>query len=186
MSTATIRPNGAGDSTAFTGVAPVGSNHYAVVSDQDNATYVFDTSTGLDLYALEDSGLYGTISQIEVFIHCLNVVPPGNTCTFTIEIKTGGSQYSSSSKSVTSAADFSYVWSTNPQTGNAWTFAEIDALQAGIKNTTGGNVFFVSELWVVITYTPTQIKAYDTVAQASIGKASGVAIASIKKIMGVQ
>ena len=51
-----------------------------------------------------------------------------------IALKTGGTAYESSAKTVTTSyADYSKQWSANPATGSAWTWDEIDNLHIGVS-----------------------------------------------------
>ena len=50
-----------------------------------------------------------------------------------VHIKTNGVEYNGTEETVTTSyATYSYQWNTNPQTGSAWTWDEIDALQIGV------------------------------------------------------
>jgi hypothetical protein len=49
-----------------------------------------------------------------------------------IHIKTNGVEYNGTEVQVTTSyATYSYQWNNNPQTGNPWTWSEVDALQIG-------------------------------------------------------
>ena len=89
--------------------------------------------TKYDLYALSNHTTEtGEISYIKLYARCVS----GSSGVAAIKIKTGGTEYTGSSMNLSPVyTNYSYTWSTNPQTGAAWTWADIDDLQAGISFT---------------------------------------------------
>jgi len=131
----TFRPNGAGDVTELTPspAVPNWQNVDEVTPDAFTTTvkmYEPDGS-GYDLYNLTNHTTEtGTISKIVVYAWVwLRTL----TATKTV-IKTGGNTYQDDQ---TPGSDTNWVlisteYALNPQTTVAWTWADIDALQAGI------------------------------------------------------
>jgi hypothetical protein len=75
---------------------------------------------------------------------------------FTIGVKTNGSDYFSSTKTATSASFTLFsgnTYNTNPQSGSAWTWTEIDNLVA-IINHTDSDGMWSTELYAEVDYGP--------------------------------
>ncbi len=166
--TATRRPGGAGDE-ANLDVAGAANNWEAVdeVTPDDDTTYVYTRDKSAyttDLHNLDDASLSGTISSVTVYIRSRSVATPTQASARTW-IKTNSMGYSGSEITLTTSyADYSTVYATNPQTGSAWTWAEINALQAGVglrvSKTSGPQAQRESrctQVWVVIDHTPPDI-----------------------------
>jgi hypothetical protein len=100
----------------------------------------------LDLYNLTNHSGSGTISKIIVHARVRDLTVGR------IAIKTGGTIYYSGNLSAGATYENkSFDWTTNPQTTIAWTWDDIDALQAGIELPgTGGAC---TQLYVEVDYT---------------------------------
>jgi hypothetical protein len=145
MATEILRPNAAGDEENIYGAVGGGSGtHYTTVDEEtpdESTTRVFDYRADWyrDLYNLDNhSAGSGTINFIKVYARCSAGTTPTQT-SLKIAIKSGtGSgapdtvDESSEITVASSYADYSRQWGTNPATGSAWTWDEIDNLQAGI------------------------------------------------------
>lgn len=182
--TETLRPNAAGDETglSFGGTTPADSNWESVDEDSsdDDVTYV-ESGAGVyetDLYNLADTALYGTINSVTVFVNCKGT-KVGVFSAYT-RIKTNGVAHDGSEITLTTTyVTYSTAYTTNPQTTAAWTWAEVNALQAGValKKPTGGATSRCTQVWVVVNYTPglppsisntPDNYAFGTVAEGSI------------------
>ena len=139
------RPVGAGDETDIKYQYPDSGEHWDKVDEttSDNATYVYTPTFGWeeDLYntanhTTQTAG--GDINYVEVFMVSRT---SGNTTQDSayVHIKTNGFEYNGASENLTTSyATYSNQWSNNPQTGNPWTWNEIDNLQTGIGMREGG------------------------------------------------
>jgi hypothetical protein len=133
MSTLYLRPNAAGDEAALSCYPNTGEANWQDVdeaSPDEDATYVFSPAAEdhRDLYNLEDTSQTGTINWIKVWVRC-----SGEGSAYTA-IKTGGTAYEGSANALTgSYANYSTQYTTNPQTGSAWTWTQLNALQAGVR-----------------------------------------------------
>jgi len=170
MSTEILRPIGVGDRTDILHQYPDSGAHWdkvdEVVADED-ATYVFHNvdlgdppaMTG-DLYALEDSAIgAGTINSVTAYVRGRGCF--GNQEWIQTYIKTEGTEYIGTQTALTTSyTNYSTVYTTNPKTGLAWTWTEINALQAAgrICASSGGNGREArkTQVWVVVDYTPTK------------------------------
>ena len=136
--TETLRPNAAGDETGISEQYPATGEHWDKVDDvtsDGDSTYVA-TNAGPwqeDLYNIFDHIVgSGTIDYVKVYAVCRATIAPDQTSAY-IHIKTNGVEHNGSENTMTTSyATYSYQWNTNPQTGQAWTWAEIDALQIGV------------------------------------------------------
>ncbi|MBA7696291.1 hypothetical protein ES703_104934 [subsurface metagenome] len=138
------------------------SEHWEQVDDvtpDEDASYVSEnySQTTIDLYNLESlpAGV-GVISNVAVWARVRRTAAA--TCSVSVKIKTGGTIYSSGVTYLTGTS-WGYKaqsWATNPQTGNPWTVADVNALQAGIGlagNNYLGNQVRCTQVYVVVTYT---------------------------------
>ena len=142
MPTEILRPNAAGDEENITAVVGDGiGTHYTVVDEvvaDDDTSYLLQTGTTYyrDLYNLGAPSGSGVINWIKVWYRFRNTSVTYDAYCMPA-IKTGGTAYNGS-ESIQPANDlaydnYSYQWVTNPQTGVAWTWADLIALQAGVS-----------------------------------------------------
>jgi uncharacterized repeat protein (TIGR02543 family) len=157
--TLTLRPNGVGSTTSLSRIT--GSQNYYCVDDtgsgDGDSTYVYKTGqgdTGRDTYATENTGASGTISSLTIYIRSRQYSGSGTARTV---IRTYSTYYLGNSESLTSSyAVDSTVYNTNPNTGSAWTWTEINALEIGVElyESGSGNEIRCTQVWVEVTYTP--------------------------------
>ena len=131
----TFRPNAVGDETLIQYTHPILATHWQMVDDvtpDEEDTYVCESwgNSGRDLYNIANhTAESGTIGSVVVFAR-VKSTSTGNY--LKIRIKTGGTIYESPDKSVTTSyANYSHTWTEKPG-GGAWTWADIDVLQAGV------------------------------------------------------
>ena len=152
--TVTMRPNADGDLTQFEDLVGA-STHWEAVDEvvaDDATTYVgSDVIGSTDLFQLTDSGLAtGTsISSVTVYARARQEGPPDDD--WQIVIKSGTtSAYSTTFDETPAWVYRSFQWTTDPNTGEAWTAATVDALQAGAYIVTGVDL---SQVYVEVDYT---------------------------------
>jgi hypothetical protein len=151
-----LRPDGAGSITNLT-ASGCGSNYQCVdeVSSDDDATYVERGSNSYrtDVYSLTDTGVgAGTIDSVVVHCRTRKTMTQGNVQP---TLYVGSTEYNGAAQSLTSTyADYSQAWSTNPNTGAAWTWTEINNLQAGVCLRGQGSHFpaYCTQVWVEVYY----------------------------------
>lgn len=164
--TLTLYPNGDTSQKNFTPSS--GTNNFAMVDElyvDTGVTYnAWGTSKvkGADLLELQNSSLTGNIgiiNNITVYAWWFNyIVISGGTGYFQIGIKSGSTINWSAETSATNSSLFLYSssWNLNPDTGVAWTWSDIDKLQAGYRaNDSGGMQVTCTQLWVVVDYSLT-------------------------------
>ena len=174
--TKTLRPNANGDLTQFEDLigAPT---HWEAVDEEvadDAATYVgSDVAGRTDLFQLTDSGLpTGTvINSVTVYERVRREGWFDDD--WRIIIKSGTtSAYSSTFAETTTWVYRSYQWTTDPNTGQPWTVAAVNALQAGAYVVTGVDV---SQVYVEVNYS-----AYNSPGTlTSVNLLSGETVVSI-------
>ena len=137
VGTETLRPNAAG---TYSQADPVGEvSNYLCVDEEvadDDSTYV-ETSGGateIDTYNIPDhSEGYGTISSVTVYVRCRASTTADLHAAETV-IRTHGTDYFGTYTLLpTSYTDYSTTYNVNPNTTNAWTWDEIDALEIGVR-----------------------------------------------------
>jgi len=160
MTTAYIRPIGPGDETGGLQQYPSSGFHWdkvdEVVSD-GAATYVSSFRLGWlrDLYELGYASRMGTINWIKVWmvLSTDNVSYDGKTV-----IKTGGTVYEGPAHQCPSAGpwySFSQEYVVNPKTGVAWTWDDINVLQAGVSLSAGLLTYiYCTQVYVEINSSP--------------------------------
>ena len=155
--TTTFRPNAAGD---ITQLIPVGdAPNWKCVDDivpDENTTFVRVDLVG-DLYDLYNIPNHttevGVITNVCVFARVRT--GGGNTSFHQIKIKTQATEYVGTYRTATSGwATYSDNWDINPNTLVAWTWADIDALQIGIRldNNNASWSEDCTQVYAVITY----------------------------------
>jgi len=171
MPTVTLRPNADGDLLDLAIYPSTPATHFDKVDEETSdgdSTYVYyldstEQLTRRDLYNLPDGIIPdgSTINSVTVYVVVRNVVSGRGV--YATTIKTGGVVYDGTLNVPLGTAwnTYSTTYTTNPNTGVAWTISEIDALQIGIKMR--GEYYPPSEVYisgrctqvyVVIDYTP--------------------------------
>ena len=166
MATEILRPTGVGDETNIPTVTGAATHWEAVdeVTPDEATTTVSQTGGALpsddtDLYLIANSGVgTGTINKITIYVR----VRTGNSfgsAKVRTRIKTGGSTFESADLTYTSGEGWHYEtqeYAVNPDTTNAWSWAEIDALQAGLHaykfETKGFQVTTCTQVYVEVDY----------------------------------
>ena len=148
-------PNADGCHIDFT---PVGeANNWECVdeaSPDEDDTYNYTTGATYDDYALENHGAAeGIINSVTAYARMRHTDESFN-CRFGLRIG-GSSFYSTAIASPSSYETRNKVWGdTNPKTSSAWTWADIDALQARVSTTTtGAGQIRWTQVYVVVDYT---------------------------------
>jgi hypothetical protein len=163
----TIRPSAAGDETNIAEQSPATGAHWdkvdEAVSDGDG-TYVQTNTSGWeeDLYNVANPVTgSGTINYVKAYIVARSLATPAQTSAY-VHIKTNGAEYNGTAQQVTTSyAPYSQQWNTNPQTGSAWTWSEVNSLQAGagLRRATatgaGGQRYTrLTQVYIEVNYTP--------------------------------
>jgi hypothetical protein len=167
VATETLRPNGAGDETNIGDQYPTSGAHWDKVDEvtpDEGSTYVgtYNSAYQRDLYNLADhiEGA-GTINFVKVYARGKVTASP-TQASLKIAVKSGATVAESSEKTITTSwANYSQQWDTNPNTGAAWTWDEIDSLQAGItvrRCNASGEYTVCTQLYVEVDYSSVTAK----------------------------
>jgi len=181
----TLRPTGDGDETTIEGVYPITpSTHWDKVDDvtsDGNNTYVRTLSSTAwteDLYQIANHSTgSGQINYVRVYAVASHETSSPLQNNFRIHIKTNGVEYNGTElTTTTSYTTYSYDWNTNPQTGSAWTWTEIDNIQAGVSLTRAKNNVGTrcTQVYVQVNYTETSYEPSGTVTSTNLLSADTV------------
>ncbi len=153
-----LRPNSAGsiDNLSTTGC---GSNYQCVdeSTSDENSTYVRrpSNSYATDVYNLDNpTSPSGTITGVTVYCRARKAK---NVGLIRPNVYVGSTPYNGSIQSLTTSwSDYSEQWTTNPSTSSAWTWTEINNLQAGISLRGQNSNFpaYCTQVWVEVEYGP--------------------------------
>ena len=155
-SIAVMRPSGAGAMTNLTH-SGCGANWQCVaedIADNDASRIVrADNSYAADVYALTNPAS-SACPVVSVTVHCVarRAHTQGD---IRPAIYVSGAEYDAAAQALTTIyADYSAVWATNPATGVAWTWSELNNLQAGmrLRGQNGGHPAFCTQVWVEVRY----------------------------------
>jgi hypothetical protein len=111
------------------------TNWGTCISDDDDTSYVFTDQNywSFDLYQMSDVvNPKGTINSITVCIRARATVTPDQTNVKTFLKINGNNEYGTKLTSTTTYADYSSTYSTVPGTSRAWTWDDVNTLQAGV------------------------------------------------------
>jgi hypothetical protein len=157
MASEILRPNAAGDLTELGRYPDAGEENWEDVDEaeaDEDSTYVKSVpkTTFDDLYNLPAHSGSGTINFIKVYFRLKGLV--------------SGLQYYpiiKSNSTVTQAAEgtsptswgtYSRQWNTNPADSEAWEWADIDALQIGMRLSGALSENRMTQIYVEVDYTP--------------------------------
>lgn len=160
--TVTLRPNAPGDDTELPTQFPNTGEHWDKVDDttpDDGATYVSTLGSGgweRDLYNLDDPAVTGDEEISSLTVYFRFSADGSNTARAMASIKTEDQLFDGPTEvySDPAFADFSHQWQTNPATGEAWTWDEINSLQAGVtmKGQNQNKAAVCTQVYVEVNY----------------------------------
>ncbi len=151
----TLHPSGSasGDGVDYIG----GTAADALDSNDEWDSYGQSLNSTNDYYLeMDDAAASGVINSVVVRAVVAEAGYPSGTSMFRMGIKTNGAEYFSSSISQSDPAFVLHsgdVYTTNPGTGSAWTWSEVNNLVA-IVDHENDNQMRVTELYVEVDYTP--------------------------------
>ncbi len=158
----TLRPDATGDTTDISSQYPDSGAHWDKVDEEvadDWSTYIYTSSTNYEtsLYSISGhSGGSGTIYGVTIYFRFAGNT--GHTGYAKAAIKTHDTTYEGNAESQTDQTfvNESYTWTINPNTSSAWTWGEIDTLQAGVslRGSSGYNAY-CTQVYVEVDYAAT-------------------------------
>ena len=159
-STEILRPNAAGNETGIQSQSPGTGAHWdkvdeAVADGDSTVVYTSNSSWEEDLYNIPNhSASSGNVTYVKVNIECRSDATPTQTNVY-VHIKTHDTEYNGTEETTgTSYSTFSYQWDDNPNTGEDWTWDEVDALQIGVglRQPTAGQLTGCTQVYAEIGY----------------------------------
>jgi hypothetical protein len=117
-------------------IANTGTNFGAVseTNPDDDSTYVSSATSGdIDLYAMTDLAVSGSIKAV-CAVYLARKEDP-DPASFEPLVRVGSTNYAGTNQlPLVTYAFHEYRWQINPATSAAWTVAEVNAMEAGIRN----------------------------------------------------
>jgi len=108
-----------------------------------------------DSYNLQDPTGSGNINWLRVYVRAR--LTASGTSTIRTLVRTYGADYESSNITLSTSYQDNYTqYNTNPNTGSAWTWTEITALEVGASSQrSGGADIRMTAVWVAVNYSST-------------------------------
>ena len=196
MAVETLRPNAAGDECNIAQAHVACPNHYTCVDEavaDGNTTLVYVsnvTAWQRDFYNIDDHSVgSGVINKITVKINgCIFNTTSQDHLKICIKSGTGDGapdtpSEGSGQQMTTDFAEYTEEWATNPATSAAWTWDEIDKLQAGvsIRRPHINNTTKVTQVYVEVDYTAVTEKTSSDSGSGSDARLSGNPLALMSK-----
>ena len=159
----TIRPIAPGDESNFITITGA-EEGWECVDDEfhDDATTLVGNATHSelrDLYTMANVIGEGTIDYITVWMRCAADSAGTNgeaVATAKTALQVDGTVYEGDEETLSTDstfADFFTRYTTNPATGLAWEWDDIDDLQAGVAlDNSTANMAMCTQIWIAITY----------------------------------
>jgi hypothetical protein len=154
--TVTIRPDGMGNYNAWANVGYTAATEYMCVNEAtaNTSDYLQTSSKSIsESFTFGDASLSGyTINSVTLYYYAKYYSSTRNK--FQPLIRSGSTDYLGTVQTLTSSyATYSQTYNTNPATGSAWTAAEVDALQAGMKSYSANYGGIIAQMYAVVDYT---------------------------------
>ena len=154
--TLTIRPNAQGYYSGWTNFGcSSGSSEWQCVDENPANTsdnLYISSKNKYESFAFQGTGLtYETINSVTLYFYGQRY--SSNRYQFQPLIRSVTTNYLGSLKSLTSIyAYYSEAYTTNPATGSAWTVAQVDALEAGMKSYSSSYGGRIAQVYAVVDY----------------------------------
>jgi len=150
----TLRPDALGTYTEWTTVFPTGTPHWDAVNDNTSdgdSTYIETATLGhRDMFNLPDIPSHATVSSVKVYANAKRTV---GGASLQIGIRSGTTDsWATAVSPTTSYVLYNNTWTTDPNTGSAWTAAGVNAMQAGVSCNAAKGVR-VTQVYVEVTAT---------------------------------
>lgn len=155
----TLRPIDNGASNQITDTTGCDENWDCVdesVADNDATRLtVPNNSWKTELYEFEDPPVLScSVASVSVYVVARRDHTQGQVRGV---VRVGGTSYTATTSNLTTSYQtYTYSWSTSPATGNAWTWAEVNLLQAGydLKGQSGTHKAHATQCYVEVSYQP--------------------------------
>lgn len=148
-----------------------GGSNWEAARYSDGSPYVWENQNGwsIDLYELPDVEPEGTINSVTVWIRG-KAIPPITREGAWPALRTHDATYPQGAPQqvllTDEWVDYATVFTTNPYSGDPWTWDEVNSLEAGVRLRTSdtGPESQVDHVWVVINYgLATQVPVFPSI-----------------------
>ena len=154
--TETLAPDGVGNETAIPNLFGAATHWQANLTNDGNTSYVQQVAApwARDLFTTTDTAIgAGWIIDVTVYMVTSEFGADGGLGK--TSIRTNGTTYDGAETALTVAyTTDSTTYITNPQTGNSWTWAEVDAMEIGVS-LSDANQSRCTQVYAVVNYSPT-------------------------------
>ena len=157
--TVTIRPDGPGYWRDWTNAGCGSGFDEWMCVDEDPAStadYLHAAQNQKETFNFGGTGLTTqTINSVTLYYYAMQHQRSQNSC-FEAMARSGGTDYFGGT-AMCGGASWGYVshtFTTNPATGQPWTVAQVDALEAGMRGTGANNGGRVAQVYAVVDYNP--------------------------------
>jgi hypothetical protein len=154
--TMTLRPNSQGYYAQWTNTGcSAGTLEWQCVDENpantSDSLYI-TTASKYESFAFQDTGLTSEIIN-SVTLYFYGIRYSTTRYMFQPLIRSNSTDYLGSLKNLTASyAYYSQVYTTNPATGTAWTVAQVNALEAGMKSYTATYGGRIAQVYAVVDY----------------------------------
>jgi len=157
-SSETLAPNGAGSETNINTLFGAATHWQACLTDDGDTSYVAQTTGAFmrDLYACTNTGIgAGIITSVEIHVV---VKETGINAEFATAVKTNGVVHEGAETELPAGyTDYDTTYFDNPETTVPWTWADIDAMEIGLKirgDIGGGSHGRCTRVYAVVNFDP--------------------------------
>jgi hypothetical protein len=158
----TLRPAAEGYNTAWSQFG-ASANKAAATSDQNDATGINATAANKKetFTFAPPSNANGTIQSVNFYMRAYHNGTKATSIYPLFYFPETGDTLTASPVSLTSTdTTYSQTYTTNPDTGAAWTWSDLTDLQYGVETAIGAKApgtSLVSDIWCVVTYLPENV-----------------------------
>ncbi len=141
-----LAPSGWGSAQSQNMLAGCSENWQCAQTDDSDTSYVYSPQTGgtgprSDLYGLDDTTAQpeAIVSVVVRIVSRSLITSGGSSATALLKVGSSPTTYSGAELTTTTAYGAAVTtYTTNPVTGLAWSWADINGLQAGVRHQVGG------------------------------------------------
>ncbi len=162
----TLLPSSAGQYSQWPSEFPSGTVHWTLCDEamaDDDTTYIENNAASAkrEAYNLQDIVDSGSINWVRVYVRA-RLVSTGTGNIKTV-LRTHSNDYESANLALTTYyQDLFTQYDTNPNTGAAWTWTEINSLQAGASSQRiGTSNVRLTTVWVILSYSTANSQRLD-------------------------
>ena len=165
VTTITLRPAGNGYSSMWPTQYPAYGYHWDKVDEEttdENSSFISLGSSGeiVDLFYHGGYTGSGDITEVRLYVRGCNIGGSSSYSWWRGVLRIGSTNYYGTQYSYATVIPYttwSWSWATNPATGIAWRWTDIEALQFGIAayNGNGGDTTRCTQVYLEVDFVPT-------------------------------